>query len=118
MSSAEARSPARDGLACCPRRPPASSAATAELAGITSLLETARMVTVVGPAGVGKTRLSLRAAALAADQFPDGVWLADLGGISDPGRSAERVAAALGLPARTTRAWPPSSATCAARGCC
>ncbi len=39
---------------------------TIELAGITALLGTARMVTVVGPAGVGKTRLSLRAAALAA----------------------------------------------------
>jgi non-specific serine/threonine protein kinase len=52
-----------------------------ELAGITALLETARMVTVVGPAGVGKTRVSLRAAALAADRYPDGVWLADLAAI-------------------------------------
>jgi predicted ATPase/DNA-binding NarL/FixJ family response regulator len=70
----------------------------AELAGITALLETARMVTVVGPGGVGKTRVSLRAAALAADQFPDGVWLADLGGISDPSLLASTVAGVLGLP--------------------
>ena len=70
----------------------------AELAGITALLETARMVTVVGPGGVGKTRVSLRAAALAADQFPDGVWLADLGGISDASLLASTVAEVLGLP--------------------
>ena len=69
-----------------------------ELAGIAALLETARMVTVVGPAGVGKTRLSLRAAALASDQFPDGVWLADLAGIGDPELLAPTVAAALGVP--------------------
>ncbi|HEX3512608.1 MAG TPA: LuxR C-terminal-related transcriptional regulator [Trebonia sp.] len=71
---------------------------TIELAGITALLGTARMVTVVGPAGVGKTRLSLRAAALAAEQFTDGVWLADLAGISDPDLLEPTVAAVLGLP--------------------
>jgi predicted ATPase/DNA-binding CsgD family transcriptional regulator len=69
-----------------------------ELAGIAALLATARMVTVVGPAGVGKTRLSLRAAAAAAGQYPDGVWLADLAGISDPDLLVPAVAAALGVP--------------------
>jgi non-specific serine/threonine protein kinase len=82
---------------------------TTELDGITALLQTARMVTVVGPAGVGKTRVSLRAAALVADQFPDGVWLADLGVIpreDDHARTdasgldlvASAVACALGVP--------------------
>ena len=81
---------------------------TAELAGITALLGTARMVTVVGPAGVGKTRVSLRAAALAAGQFPGGVWLADLAAIprgddlqtdaSDLELVASTVAGALGVP--------------------
>jgi non-specific serine/threonine protein kinase len=71
---------------------------TAELAGIGALLDTARMVTVVGPAGVGKTRISLRAAAVAAGQFPDGTWLADLGAVSDPDRLVDAVAEALGLP--------------------
>ncbi|HVT67174.1 MAG TPA: AAA family ATPase [Trebonia sp.] len=69
-----------------------------ELAAIAALLDTARMVTVVGPAGVGKTRVSLRAATAAADQFPDGVWLADLAEVSEPGLLALTVAAALGLP--------------------
>jgi predicted ATPase/DNA-binding CsgD family transcriptional regulator len=72
---------------------------TIELAGITALLGTARMVTVTGPAGVGKTRLSLRAAAVAAGQFPDGVCLADLAAISSPELLVPAVAAALGLPA-------------------
>ncbi len=71
---------------------------TVELADITALLGTARMVTVVGPAGVGKTRLSLRAAAVAAGEFSDGVWLADLAGISDPDQLGPAVAAVLGLP--------------------
>jgi predicted ATPase/DNA-binding NarL/FixJ family response regulator len=70
----------------------------AELAGIADLLGTTRMVTVVGPAGVGKTRVSLRAAVSAADRFPDGAWLADLGGVSDPAMLVNTVAEALGLP--------------------
>ena len=69
-----------------------------ELAGISGLLGTTRMVTVVGPAGVGKTRTSLRAAAEAADQFPDGIWLAELSGIDDPALLVETVGEALGLP--------------------
>jgi non-specific serine/threonine protein kinase len=71
---------------------------TAELAGISGLLETTRMVTVIGPAGVGKTRTSLRAAAVVAERFPDGTWLADLGAISDPAAVVDTVAEALGLP--------------------
>jgi len=68
-----------------------------ELADLHSLLGTARLVTVAGPAGVGKTRLALRAAAQAAGQYPDGVWLVDLGAIGDPGLLPGAVAAALGV---------------------
>jgi non-specific serine/threonine protein kinase len=69
-----------------------------ELGALTELLTTARMVTVTGPAGVGKTRTSVCAAAQVANQFPDGVCFTDLGAISDPGLVAGAVAAALGLP--------------------
>jgi predicted ATPase/DNA-binding CsgD family transcriptional regulator len=70
----------------------------AELSVITTLATSARLVTVTGPAGVGKTRVCLRAAALSADQFPDGVWLVELSGLGDPGLLFSAVAAALGLP--------------------
>lgn len=43
-----------------------------------------RLVTVVGPGGVGKTRVALRVAAEAAERFPDGVWLAELSALRDP----------------------------------
>ena len=86
------------GLGLLPAEATSFVGRAAELAGITALLGTARMVTVVGPAGVGKTRLSLRAAAVAARRFPDGVWLADLAGVTDPDLLVPAVAAALGLP--------------------
>ena len=78
-----------------------------ELAGLATLLRTSRLVTVAGPAGVGKTRLTLRAAAEAAGQYRDGVWLVDLGGTDDPGQVARAVAAALGLTAGDEAGWPP-----------
>ena len=68
-----------------------------ELARLASLLGTVRLVTVAGPAGVGKTRLALRAATEAAGRYRDGAWLVDLGGIDDPGQVAGAVAAALGV---------------------
>jgi predicted ATPase/DNA-binding NarL/FixJ family response regulator len=78
-----------------------------ELAGLASLLRASRLVTVSGPAGVGKTRLALRAAAEAADRYRDGVWLVDLGGTDNPGQVADAVAAALGVPAGDEAGWPP-----------
>ena len=84
----------------------------AELTGITALLGIARMVTVTGAPGAGKTRVSLRAAAAAADRFPDGAWLVDLAPVTEPELLCGAVAAALGP---TTRHCSPG---CAAGGCC
>lgn len=44
---------------------------------IGNLLQAARLVSVVGPGGIGKTQAALEAARLAADHFPDGVWWFD-----------------------------------------
>ncbi|MFG2906614.1 ATP-binding protein [Kitasatospora sp. NPDC048286] len=55
----------------------------AELAELTGLLASARLVTVTGPGGVGKSRLALRAAARAAGAFPDGTWLVDVAPVQD-----------------------------------
>ncbi|MEV0323500.1 ATP-binding protein [Streptomyces sp. NPDC050658] len=61
----------------------------------------ARLVTVVGPGGVGKTRVALRVAASAAERFPDGVWLAELSALRDPELLPGTLAAVLGLPEQT-----------------
>ena len=70
----------------------------AELSQLAGLLDTTRLVTVTGPGGVGKTRVSLRAAAQAAAGFRDGVCLVELSGLSDAGLVPHTVAAGLGLP--------------------
>jgi predicted ATPase/DNA-binding CsgD family transcriptional regulator len=69
----------------------------AELARLSALLSRARLVTVTGPAGVGKTRLALRAAAKAVPGFADGACLAELATIADPGLLVPSVAGALGV---------------------
>lgn len=50
----------------------------AELADLCQLVGRERLVTLVGPAGVGKTRLAVEAAARLRGKFPDGIWWIDL----------------------------------------
>ena len=66
-----------------------------ELARLAGLLDAARLVTVAGPGGVGKTRLALRAAADATP--PDGSCLVELSGLSEPDLLPDTVALRLGL---------------------
>src|SRR5262252_10819398 len=49
-----------------------------ELANVKATLATARAVSLVGPGGVGKTRLALRAAVELRRNFSDGAWLVEL----------------------------------------
>jgi len=70
----------------------------AELARLAGLLEVARLVTVTGPGGVGKTRVSLHAAAEAEAGYADGICLAELSGLRDAELLPHTIAAALGLP--------------------
>lgn len=75
-----------------------------ELAALGGLLEESRLVTVVGVAGVGKTRCVSRVAALMEKRYCDGVWLAELSPVHDPGLLEHAVAEALGLTDHTGRA--------------
>ena len=60
----------RDGFAWFPAENNEFVGRTAELRHIDELLRDTRLVTLIGPGGVGKTRIALRAAAAAARQVP------------------------------------------------
>jgi predicted ATPase/DNA-binding CsgD family transcriptional regulator len=70
---------------------------SAEIARLCALLGNARLVTVIGPGGVGKTRICLRAAALAADRYSRGACFVELSGLRDPALLPDTVADCLGL---------------------
>ncbi|HMG41530.1 MAG TPA: LuxR C-terminal-related transcriptional regulator [Acidimicrobiales bacterium] len=69
----------------------------AERAALAEALDGQRLVTAVGPGGIGKTRLALAVAADLAGRFDDGVWYVDLVPVTDPAMIAGAVAAVLGL---------------------
>jgi predicted ATPase len=68
-----------------------------ELRQVLDLLEDARLVTLTGSGGVGKTRLALQAAARAIGRFPDGVWWVELAHLADPALMAQALARVLGV---------------------
>ena len=68
-----------------------------EMAEVKRLLASTRLLTLTGPGGTGKTRLSLQVAADLFDQFREGVWLVEFANITDAALVAETVAAALDL---------------------
>jgi predicted ATPase/DNA-binding XRE family transcriptional regulator len=68
-----------------------------DLRAVMAWLRRARLVTLTGPGGIGKTRLSLEVAAALAQDYEDGVWLAELGSLSDGRLVVPCVAAALGI---------------------
>jgi predicted ATPase/tetratricopeptide (TPR) repeat protein len=59
-------------------------------------LAAARLVTLLGPGGAGKTRLSQEAAETVAHAVPDGVWMAELAPVDDPEDVPEAVLTAIG----------------------
>ncbi len=68
-----------------------------ERAAVGGLLALHRLVTLTGPGGTGKTRLSIEVAAAVVDDFPDGVFFVPLDAVRDPGLVASQIAASLGL---------------------
>ncbi|MFD4902700.1 BTAD domain-containing putative transcriptional regulator [Streptomyces sp. NPDC058411] len=69
----------------------------ADMAALREDLTRARLVTLLGPGGAGKTRLSQEVAeSVGPDAWPDGVWLAELAPVDDPEAVPEAVLTALG----------------------
>jgi hypothetical protein len=77
-----------------------------ELAELPQLLRSARLLSLTGVGGVGKTRLAIRLGFDLVNEFPDGVWLVDLAPLSAPNLVAQTIAIAVGVregPQRSAR---------------
>ncbi|MFF7634626.1 BTAD domain-containing putative transcriptional regulator [Kitasatospora sp. NPDC008050] len=78
-----------------------------DLAQVRRLLGAHRLITLTGPGGAGKTRLSVEAARPLLDRFPDGVWLVELAPLTDGADLPQAVLAALGLREQTQPSGTP-----------
>jgi predicted ATPase/DNA-binding SARP family transcriptional activator len=97
-----------------PVQPTAFLGRERELAELTALLQSggARLLTLTGAGGSGKTRLALRAAERCAAEYRDGTWFVGFADISDPQLIASTICQALELaeqpgrtPAERLREW-------------
>ena len=68
-----------------------------ELVAARALLAESRLLTLIGPGGTGKTRLSLELVSSVRDAYPDGVWFVPLGEVADWTLVPWSVAQALGV---------------------
>ncbi len=71
----------------------------AEVEQVSETVRSSRLVTLVGPGGVGKTRLAVEVAASFREEHRDGVWLIELAGVTETEGVAPAVAGALGAAA-------------------
>ena len=69
-----------------------------DIGEVSALLQQQRLLTLTGPGGTGKTRLSLQVAARLGERFPDGICFVSLSTLTDPKLLAATIAHALGLP--------------------
>ncbi len=69
-----------------------------DLAWLSEHLAPGALVTLVGPGGVGKTRLAVEAGLEVVHRWGDGVWLVDLGAVGSPSLVPEAVVDAIGAP--------------------
>jgi predicted ATPase/class 3 adenylate cyclase len=74
-----------------------------ELSEVRELVKASRLVTLTGAGGCGKTRLGLQVAAGLLDGSGDGVWLVDLGAVTDQDAVASAISGALAMTAQPGR---------------
>jgi predicted ATPase len=82
---------------------------------IGDLVSAHRIVTLLGPGGIGKTRLALEVAHKMRANFPDGTWLVELASLSDPAMVATAVAGAVGIDLGVSEVSPARLAEAIAR---
>lgn len=70
------------------------------------MLQSARILTLLGPGGTGKSRLALQIAAECAEHFPDGTFFVPLAPVTDPNLVPSTILGALGVPASTRSRSP------------
>lgn len=75
-----------------------------EMVEVRRLLTAARLVTLTGAGGCGKTRLAVHVAANIVEEFEDGVWLVELAALSDPMLVPQTIASTLRIPERPGQA--------------
>jgi predicted ATPase/class 3 adenylate cyclase len=68
-----------------------------EISDVKQKLAEHRLVTLTGPGGTGKTRLSLQAAAELLDRFPNGIWFVELAPLSEPELIPQAILSAIGI---------------------
>src|SRR5271163_3657174 len=68
---------------------------------IAAQIERHRLLTIVGPGGIGKTSVALAAAAALIDAFVDGAWMIDLAPLADPRLVPSALATVLGFDIRS-----------------
>ena len=68
-----------------------------EQADVINLITKNRLVTLTGSGGVGKTRLSIQAAADLLAEYPIGIWLVELAPLTDPALVPQSVCAVMGV---------------------
>ncbi|MEV4517887.1 BTAD domain-containing putative transcriptional regulator [Dactylosporangium sp. NPDC049525] len=99
-AAAPARPPSRAPQLHLPVRLSALIGREAELERLTRLVQRYPLVTLVGAAGCGKTRLAIEVARTAATGSPDGVWFVDLAAVEDPDAVVDAVVSTIGIEAR------------------
>jgi predicted ATPase/DNA-binding CsgD family transcriptional regulator len=76
-----------------------------EIDEVRQLLSSAKLVTLTGVGGVGKTRLAVHVSADLRRAFPDGAWLVDLAPLDDPALVTQTLATTIGVRDQSAR-WP------------
>ena len=80
-----------------PHQPTSFIGRERELGDVKSMLRSAKLLTLLGMGGLGKTRLSLQVAAEVIHEYPDGVWFLDLAPIRDAALVVSEAAQVMGV---------------------